>query len=111
VTVVSGGAYGSTAPRTAPLSRGGATVAIMAGGVDRAYPAGHRDLIERIVREGLVVAEVPCGTTHEVPLARNRLIAALSDATVVVEAVAQRRPQHGAPCTDDRTTGRPCPGR
>ncbi len=89
VTVVSGGAYGiDGAAHRAAVAAGGATVAIMAGGVDRAYPAGHRDLIERIVREGLVVAEVPCGTTPTKFrfLARNRLIAALSDATVVVEA-------------------------
>lgn len=89
MTVVSGGAYGiDGAAHRATVAAGGATVAIMAGGVDRAYPAGHRDLIERIVREGLVVAEVPCGTTPAKFrfLARNRLIAAFSDATVVVEA-------------------------
>ena len=89
VTVVSGGAYGiDGAAHRAAVAAGGATVAIMAGGVERAYPAGHRDLIDRIARDGLVAAEVPCGTTptkHRF-LARNRLIAALSDATVVVEA-------------------------
>ena len=61
----------------------------LAGGVDRAYPAGHRDLLDRIVGAGgAVVTEVPCGAapTKWRFLARNRLIAAAADATVVVEA-------------------------
>ncbi len=61
----------------------------MAGGVDRVYPAGHRTLLERIVSSGGAVAsDVPCGSapTRWRFLARNRLIAAGSDATVVVEA-------------------------
>lgn len=70
------------------LSAGGSTIAVLAGGVDRPYPAGHRDLIDRIAAHGVVVADVPCGSapTKWRFLARNRLIAALSDATVVVEA-------------------------
>lgn len=90
VSVVSGGAYGidGTAHR-ASLAGGGVTVAVLAGGVDRAYPAGHADLLARITAgPGLVVAEVPCGTapTKWRFLQRNRLIAALAGATVVVEA-------------------------
>lgn len=88
--VVSGAAYGIDAVghRNALLAEG-RTVAWLANGVDRAYPAGNRHLIERIVREGgAVVAEVPCGAspTKWRFLARNRLIAASSVATVVVEA-------------------------
>jgi len=87
--VVSGGAYGidGTAHRAA-LGVGGATVAFLAGGVDRAYPAGHQQLFERIRSAGAVVSELPCGAapTKWRFLSRNRLIAALGDATVVVEA-------------------------
>jgi DNA processing protein len=62
VCVVSGGAYGidGTAHRAA-LGVGGTTVAFLAGGVDRSYPAGHQQLFERIRAGGAVVSEVPCG--------------------------------------------------
>nr|WP_268748226.1 DNA-protecting protein DprA [Microbacterium sp. CH12i] len=87
--IVSGGAYGidGTAHRAA-LGVGGATVAFLAGGVDRAYPSGHQQLFEKIRGGGAVLSEVPCGTapTKWRFLSRNRLIAALGGATVVVEA-------------------------
>ena len=89
IAVYSGAAYGiDAAAHRAALSAVGPTIAVMAGGVERAYPSGNRDLIDRIARAGAVVAEVPCGTapTKHRFLARNRLIAALSDGTVVVEA-------------------------
>lgn len=89
VVVVSGAAYGiDGAAHRGALGPGGRTIALLAGGVDRPYPAGHADLIARIAREGAVVSETPCGTAPSKWrfLARNRLIAALSDATVVVEA-------------------------
>ncbi|KYJ99225.1 DNA-processing protein DprA [Microbacterium sp. p3-SID338] len=87
--VVSGGAYGiDGAAHRAALTVGGGTIAVLAGGVDRPYPAGHRNLLARIAVDGVVVSEVPCGTapTRWRFLARNRLIAALGQATVVVEA-------------------------
>ncbi len=71
------------------MEAGGTTVAWLAGGVDRPYPAGHRDLIDRIVEHGGAVAsEVPPGATPTRWrfLGRNRLIAAASAATIVVEA-------------------------
>lgn len=89
IAVVSGGAYGiDGAAHRATLSVGGLTVALLAGGVDRAYPAGNAGLIDRIAGSGVVVSEVPCGSapTKWRFLQRNRLIAALADATVVVEA-------------------------
>ncbi|MFE6733773.1 DNA-processing protein DprA [Microbacterium sp. NPDC057650] len=89
VCVVSGGAYGidGTAHRAA-IGVGGTTVAFLAGGVDRSYPAGHQQLFERIRAGGAVVSEVPCGgaPTKWRFLQRNRLIAAAGLATVVVEA-------------------------
>lgn len=87
--VVSGGAYGiDGAAHRAALGVGGGTVAFLAGGVDRAYPAGHQQLFERIQASGAMVSELPCGAapTKWRFLARNRLIAALGMATVVVEA-------------------------
>ncbi|QYF98271.1 DNA-processing protein DprA [Microbacterium sp. PAMC21962] len=63
ITVVSGAAYGiDAAAHRAALRAGGATVAVLAGGVDRPYPAGHEDLISQIAVRGAVVAEVPCGS-------------------------------------------------
>ena len=86
---VSGGAYGiDGAAHRAALASGGRTVAILAGGLDRLYPSGHRELLERVGREGLLVSELPPGSapTRWRFLARNRLLAAVSTATVVVEA-------------------------
>ncbi|MFF7292389.1 DNA-processing protein DprA [Microbacterium sp. NPDC008134] len=89
VTVVSGGAYGiDGVAHRAALGVRGPTVAFLAGGVDRAYPSGHQELFTRIAAHGAVVSELPCGAapTKWRFLARNRLIAALGQATVVVEA-------------------------
>lgn len=89
VTIVSGAAYGiDGAAHRAALSTGATTVAFLAGGVDRAYPRGHEGLLDRIAVSGAVWSETPCGSTPTKWrfLARNRLIAAMADAVVVVEA-------------------------
>ncbi|PSL39772.1 DNA protecting protein DprA [Labedella gwakjiensis] len=91
-TVISGAAYGiDGAAHRAALADGGTTVAFLAGGVDRPYPSGHTSLISRIAEVGAVYAEVPCGVapTKWRFLQRNRLIAAASAATVVLEAGAR----------------------
>lgn len=88
-TIVSGAAYGiDGVAHRVTLAGGGTTVAFLAGGVDRPYPSGHEALIARIMQQGAVVAEVPCGTapTRWRFLQRNRLIAAATQATVVLEA-------------------------
>lgn len=89
-TVVSGGAYGidAAAHRGALAAPDGATIAVLAGGLDRLYPRGNTQLLERIRERHLLVSEAPPGTapTRWRFLARNRLIAALSQAVVVVEA-------------------------
>ena len=88
-TVVSGAAYGIDGmAHRAALAGSGTTVAFLAGGVDRFYPAGHDALLTRIAAVGAVVSELPCGAapTRWRFLQRNRLIAAASSATVVVEA-------------------------
>jgi DNA processing protein len=89
VTVVSGAAYGiDAAAHHAALGAGGLTVAVLACGVDRAYPRGNAGLLDRIALDGLVVSEVPPGSspTRNRFVHRNRLIAGLASATVVVEA-------------------------
>ncbi|MBN9607355.1 MAG: DNA-processing protein DprA [Actinomycetales bacterium] len=87
--VISGAAYGIDGiAHRAALGGGGLTAAVMAGGLDRFYPSGHDRLLERVVQRGIALAEVPCGTapTKWRFLQRNRIIAALAAATVVVEA-------------------------
>lgn len=88
--VVSGGAYGiDAASHRGALGGGGPTVVVLAGGVDRAYPAGNARIFEEAVGSGgAVVSEVPPGSlpTKSRFLQRNRVIAALAEATVVVEA-------------------------
>lgn len=91
-SVVSGAAFGVDyyAHRGA-LTVAGPTLAVLAGGVDRAYPEKHAQLLEGLAREGLVVSEAPLGASSMRVrfLARNRLIAALSRGTVVVEAAVR----------------------
>jgi DNA processing protein len=87
--IVSGAAYGIDGmAHRAALASHGVTVAFLAGGVDRFYPSGHDALLGRIVESGAVVSELPCGSppTKWRFLQRNRLIAASSLATVVLEA-------------------------
>ena len=88
-TIVSGAAYGIDGmAHRAALASSGQTIAVLAGGVDRFYPSGHEALLTRIVESGAVVSELPCGSapTKWRFLQRNRLIAAMSQATVVLEA-------------------------
>jgi DNA processing protein len=92
VAVVSGGAHGiDGAAHRAALAADGFTVAVLAGGIDVPYPAGHAALLQRISEEGLVLTEYPPGfrpQRHRF-LTRNRLVAALAQAAVVVEAGAR----------------------
>ncbi|MBC7292007.1 MAG: DNA-protecting protein DprA [Actinotalea sp.] len=88
--VVSGGAYGiDAAAHRAALAADGVTLAVLAGGVDRLYPAGNARLLLALAEEGgALLSEVPPGSvpSRRRFLQRNRLIAALTGATVVVEA-------------------------
>jgi DNA processing protein len=90
--VISGAAFGiDQAAHRGALAGRGRTVAVLACGVDRAYPAAHRELIDHIADVGAVVAEVPPGWAPSRLrfLARNRLIAALARGTLVVEAAVR----------------------
>ncbi|KMO98190.1 DNA-processing protein DprA [Streptomyces roseus] len=87
--VVSGAAYGvDAAAHRGALASGGATAAVLACGVDVAYPRGHAELLGRIAEQGIVLGELP-PASHPTPtrfVLRNRVIAALTRGTVVVEA-------------------------
>ncbi|MGA8047197.1 MAG: DNA-processing protein DprA, partial [Dermatophilaceae bacterium] len=87
--IISGGAFGiDAAAHRGALAVDGVTVAVMAGGIDRLYPASHSTLLGEIARSGALVTEQPPGTAPIGSrfLGRNRLIAALGCGTVVVEA-------------------------
>jgi DNA processing protein len=90
--VVSGAAFGiDQAAHRGALGSGGPTLAVLACGVDRAYPAAHRDLLRVLAETGAVVSELRpgCSPTRLRFLSRNRLIAALTCGTVVVEAAVR----------------------
>ncbi|MGJ0204904.1 DNA-processing protein DprA [Leucobacter sp. gxy201] len=90
--IVSGAAYGvdAVAHRTA-LAADAPTVAVVAGGADRPYPAAHAQLLERIAGAGAICSEMVPGSapTRWRFLMRNRIIAALANATLVTEAGAR----------------------
>jgi len=89
VSVISGAAYGiDAAAHRGALAVRGPTAAVLACGVDVAYPRGHDAMLARIAEQGIILSEAPPGDhpTKVRFLARNRLIAALADAVVVVEA-------------------------
>ncbi len=89
ITVVSGLAIGiDGAAHTGALDAGGLTVGVVATGLDVTYPRRHARLYERVREQGVIVGENPYGTQPlpwRFPI-RNRIIAALADAVVVVEA-------------------------
>ena len=100
-TTVSGGAFGiDAAAHRGALAAGAPTVAVLACGVDRAYPSAHSALFSRLLDDGLLVSEWPpgCAPLRHRFLVRNRLIAALTRGTVVVEAAARS----GAQATANR---------
>ncbi|MCG2803052.1 MAG: DNA-processing protein DprA [Cellulomonas sp.] len=104
VVVVSGGAFGiDAAAHRGALAAGASTVVVLAGGIDQPYPAAHRELFDDVVAGGgALVGEAAPGATplRSRFLQRNRLIAAMSGVTVVVEAAwrsgALSTAHHGA---------------
>jgi DNA processing protein len=88
-SVVSGLAYGiDAASHRGSLAAEGPSLAVVAGGLDRPYPRGNEALMRRLANEGAVISEVPpgCAPSRSRFLQRNRLIAAMTTGTVVVEA-------------------------
>jgi DNA protecting protein DprA len=91
LTVISGLAFGIDACAHRGALEAGATAAVLGCGADICYPANHRSLWRRISENGLVISEMPLGSSpwRWIFPARNRIVAALAGMTVVVEA-AQR---------------------
>jgi DNA processing protein len=90
--IVSGAAYGiDAAAHAGALAVGGITIAVLASGPDVPYPREHRSLLADITAHGAVISEYPPGSrpTRLRFLARNRIIAALGSATVVVEVASR----------------------
>lgn len=88
-SVISGGAYGiDSAAHRGALVAEGRTIAVIASGIDTPYPTGNSRLFDEICENGAIISEVALGTPalpHRF-LTRNRIIAALSQSTLVVEA-------------------------
>ncbi|MFC5995278.1 DNA-processing protein DprA [Pseudonocardia hispaniensis] len=105
--VVSGAAIGiDGAAHRGALAADGTTVAVLACGIDRAYPAAHAALLQRIAERGLVVSEYPptaVPAKHRF-LVRNRLLAGMAGGTLVVEAGLRSGAQRTA--ADARALGR-----
>lgn len=108
MAVVSGGAQGiDAAAHDGAIEGKGSTVCVMACGIDRAYPASHRSLFERIQGTGCLISQFPAGWTprNDSFVQRNATIALLSDALLVVEApersgaliTANRANEYGRP--------------
>jgi DNA processing protein len=101
--VVSGAAFGiDQAAHRGALALRGMSVAVLACGVDRSYPAAHHDLISHLAHHGAVVSELPpgCAPMRMRFLARNRLIAGLACGTVLVEAAIRSGALNTAAWTD-----------
>ena len=99
ITVISGMAYGiDRQAHISAINTKGGTVAVLAGGVDNIYPSVNKDIYEQIISKGLIISEMPPG---QKPLrqyfpSRNRLIAGLSDCTLIMEAGAVSGTLHTA---------------
>ena len=89
ITIVSGMAYGvDRQAHISSVNTKGGTIAVLAGGVDNVYPPANKDIYDIILNNGLILSEMPPG---QMPLrqyfpSRNRLIAGLSDCTLIMEA-------------------------
>jgi DNA processing protein len=92
MAVVSGGAFGiDAAAHRGALAASGITVLVAANGLDSAYPRAHAKLFEQVSATGLLISESPPGSLphRQRFLSRNRLVAAFTAGTVVVEAAAR----------------------
>lgn len=89
ITVVSGLAMGiDTIAHTTAIEAGGKTIAVMGTPLDKPYPEQNRGLFEKIAEQHLVISQFPTGATFQkknFPI-RNRTMALISDATVIIEA-------------------------
>lgn len=100
VVIVSGLALGVDAlAHQAALAAGGTTIAVLPCGLDKPYPASHRQLARRILEQGgALISEYPEGTPplqHHF-IARNRLVSGLSDGVLITEAASKSGTLHTA---------------
>lgn len=89
VTIISGGSRGIAADvHRRAVNRGGISIAVLAGGLDTLYPAENASLFQRLPQRGALISESPhtVELSTEIFLWRNRIIAALAEGTVVVQA-------------------------
>lgn len=98
VTIISGLALGvDSVAHKAALDAGGKTIAVLPCGLDKPYPATHRQLARRILEQGgALVSEYPVDTPplqHHF-IARNRIVSALGDAVLITEAAAKSGTMH-----------------
>lgn len=96
-TVISGGAYGiDAAAHRGAMARRTPTIAVMASGIDTPHPPSHSTMFRRIAERGLVISELPPGEfpTRTRFLARNRVLAALSQGTLLIEAAHRSGARH-----------------
>ncbi len=87
--IVSGLAYGvDAAAHQAALVNGLQTIAVLGHGLDIIYPASHKSLAKSIINQGMLVTDFPCKSIRDKNnfIKRNRIIAGLSDATIVIES-------------------------
>ena len=93
IVIVSGLALGTDGmAHKAALEAGGLTIAVLAGGLDKIYPATHQSLAEQIIKQnGTILSEYSAGTPHMQHrfLERNRIVSGISDAVIVVEAASR----------------------
>ena len=92
LTITSGLAFGiDYSSHLGALQAGGDTIAVLGNGLDRVYPSRHRDIAERIIGQGLLVAQFSPGTPplpYHFPM-RNRIISGMSTGVLVVEAAKE----------------------
>ena len=89
ITIVSGMAMGiDRQAHLQALNMGGSTIAFLAGGPDNVYPLGNKDVYDSLTDKGLIISEMPPGTKAQKQYfpSRNRLISAISDCCLIMEA-------------------------
>lgn len=105
IIIVSGLAYGiDTCAHRGCLDAGGITIAVLGTPIDQIHPRSNEQLAERILERGAIISELPSGAAvHAFNFSfRNRIVAGLADATLIVEAADKSGTMSTAKYTDDQ---------